>query len=236
MVQDYDFVSEVGWMGHGLQMWLQIMWFLARVSESETIILDEPDVYMHPDLQRKLIRFLMGRYKQVIIATHSVEIIAEVEPENILIIDKQKRRSNYANKLPSVQKILNSIGSIHNLQLAKLSTARKLLIVEGKDIDLLKRFQKTLYPNSDEPLDAVPKLSIGGWGGWQFAIGSNMLLKNSVDEDILVYCLFDSDYHTDEEIEERITDAKRLSVELHIWKKKEIENYLLVPSAINRLI
>jgi predicted ATPase len=105
MVQDYDFVSEVGWMGHGLQMWLQIMWFLARVSESETIILDEPDVYMHPDLQRKLIRFLIGRYKQVIIATHSVEIIAEVEPENILIIDKQKRRSNYANKLPSVQKI-----------------------------------------------------------------------------------------------------------------------------------
>lgn len=25
MIQDYDFVAEIGWMGHGLQMWAQIM-------------------------------------------------------------------------------------------------------------------------------------------------------------------------------------------------------------------
>ncbi len=30
MVQDGDFVAEASWMGHGLQMWLQTMWFLVR--------------------------------------------------------------------------------------------------------------------------------------------------------------------------------------------------------------
>jgi hypothetical protein len=58
MVTDGDFTAEIGWMGHGLQMWLQTMWFLARSKDHETVILDEPDVYMHADLQRRLIRFL----------------------------------------------------------------------------------------------------------------------------------------------------------------------------------
>lgn len=236
MVQDNDFVAEVGWMGHGLQMWLQIMWFLARINENEVLILDEPDVYMHPDLQRKLIRYLKGKYRQVIIATHSVEMISQVDPENILIIEKDKNKSNYANKLPAVQKVLNSIGSIHNIQLTKLATTKKLLIVEGKDIDILKRFHSKLFPNSDDTLDSVPRLSIGGWGGWNYAIGSNMLLKNSIDQDIITYCIFDSDFHTDEEISLRKSDARKRFVQLHIWSKKEIENYLLIPQAIYRFI
>ncbi len=35
-VRDGDFVAEVSWMGHGLQMWLQIMWFLARSKHQDT--------------------------------------------------------------------------------------------------------------------------------------------------------------------------------------------------------
>src|SRR5688500_9411584 len=85
-VRNETFVGEVGTMGHGLQMWLQTMWFLARVGKTHTVILDEPDVYMHPDLQRRLIRFLRRRFPQVIVATHSVEIMAEVEPDEILVI------------------------------------------------------------------------------------------------------------------------------------------------------
>jgi len=90
MVQSDDFVAEVGWMGHGLQMWLQTMWFLARsLRHHKTLILDEPDVYMHPDLQRRLVRLEPLQQKQLIITTHSVEIIAEVEAEHVLLVDKR---------------------------------------------------------------------------------------------------------------------------------------------------
>jgi hypothetical protein len=34
LIQDHDFVAEIAWAGHGLQMWLQTMWFLARSSTS----------------------------------------------------------------------------------------------------------------------------------------------------------------------------------------------------------
>ena len=236
LVQDNHFVSEIGWMGHGLQMWLQVMWFLARVNKTETVILDEPDVYMHPELQRKLIRLLRKCFKQVILSTHSVEIISEVEPENILIIDNSKEKSIFATKIPVVQDILNSIGSIHNLQLTKLWASKKLLIVEGEDISILKRLQNTIFPFSEETFDTIPNFDIGGWGGWNFARGSSMLLKETVDRSVTVYCLFDSDYHTLQDKNNRKDEAKKIGVEIHIWERKEIENYLVVPSAIIRII
>ena len=65
MARDEDFVAEIAAMGHGLQMWLQTMWFLARSMEVSTVILDEPDVYMHPDIQRRLIRYIKNKFHQI---------------------------------------------------------------------------------------------------------------------------------------------------------------------------
>lgn len=236
LVQDSGFVAEIGWVGHGLQMWLQIIWFLARIDNDTIIVLDEPDVYMHADLQRKLIRLLIKKFKQVIVSTHSIEIISEVEPSNILIVDKTKQKSIYANDIPVVQRILNSIGSIHNLQLTKLWASKKLLIVEGDDVAILKRLQSKIFPNTEEPFDSIPNFDIGGWGGWSYAKGSSLLLSKTVDKEITIYCLFDSDYHTEKQKNERLIESKTLNVQTHIWKKKEIENYLIVPTSIFRII
>lgn len=236
LIQEGIFTTEIGLMGHGLQMWLQTLWFLARCNSNSTVILDEPDVYMHADLQRKLIRYLKNEYSQVIVATHSVEIMSEIEPENILIIDKKKEKSVFASDFNAVQKVLLNMGSIHNLALARLWSANKLLIVEGKDIDILKRIQNTIFKNSPEPLDAIPHLSIGGWGGWSRAVGSKLMLKNAGDENIIIYCIFDSDYHTEDEINDRIGEAQKHGINLKIWKRKEIENYLIEPLAIKRIL
>ena len=236
LVQEEIFTTEIGYMGHGLQMWMQTMWFLARCKPTSTVILDEPDVYMHADLQRKLIRLLRNEFQQVLIATHSIEIMSEVEPENILVIDRKKQKSIFASDFNAVQKVLLNIGSIHNIALARLWSAKKFLIVEGKDVDILKRMQNTLFENSKEPLDAIPQMSIGGWGGWSRAVGSKLMLKNAGDENIITYCILDSDYYSEDEISVRYDEAKKNGINLKIWKRKEIENYLIVPGAIKRII
>lgn len=235
MIQDEDFTAEIAWMGHGLQMWLQAIWFLTRARNHGTVILDEPDVYMHADLQRRLIRQVKRNHKQIIVATHSPEIMAEVEPEQILIINKTEAASIFASDLPVAQQVLNSLGSVHNLQFARLATTRRFLLVEGEDVGVLKRFQNTLFPKSNAPLDTL-SMDVNGWGGWNLAIASARFLDQKTLGIISCYSVFDRDYHTEEERKKREKDAMDRGIEIHIWKKKELENYLLVPSAIERII
>lgn len=235
LVRDGSFVGEVATMGHGLQMWLQVVWFLARNEKSPTIVLDEPDVYLHADLQRKLMRLLQTSHQQVIVATHSVEIMAEVEPSDILTVNGQVRKSKWANNLRGVQRIIDNIGGVHNLQFARLANARRCLFVEGNDVDILKRIYDLLMPTVD-PLDILPRLSVGGWDGWQKVVGTAQFLRNSTEGVIKAYSLFDSDYHEPQDILDRYEEASRLSIRLHVWERKEIENYLLDPACLQRVI
>lgn len=235
-VQNDDFVAEVSWMGHGLQMWLQTIWFLARSRSAQVVMLDEPDVYMHPDLQRRLIRFLRGRFPQVILTTHSVEMLAEVDPKEMLIIDRRHQQSAFADTLPAMQRAIDGLGAMQNVQLSRLWGAKKLLLVEGDDMQILRRFHDLTCPETLDSLATVPSFSIGGWGGWNYAVGSSMVVQNAGGEEISTYCILDPDYHTPKEIELRRKDAENKKVRLHVWQRKEIENYLIVPAAIQRII
>jgi len=212
------------------------MWFLARSSNSETVILDEPDVYMHPDIQRRLIRYIKNRYPQIIITTHSVEIMSEVDVDEMLIIDRKLPRSRFAGKLKAIQRLIEHIGSVHNIHLAKLWHSRRCILVEGKDVKILNELHNVIFSESIDSFSTYPNMTIGGWGGWNYAIGSSMLLKNAGGQSIVVYCILDSDYHIEVDIEKRKHEANAAGVQLKIWEKKEIENYLLIPSAIQRLI
>lgn len=236
LVQDHSFVADIGWMGHGLQMWLQTMWFISRCAPDTCVILDEPDVYMHPDLQRRLIRLVKRRFSQVVVATHSVEIMAEVTPGEVLIIDNAQPSSKFADSAPVVQSVVDALGGVHNLQLARLWTAKRLILIEGDDMGMLNKAHSMLYEEAAVPLDDTPHMPIEGWSGFKYAIGSAMLLKNSGGEAIRTYCILDRDYFSGEEIKKRYKEAKAKNVSLHIWRRKEIENYFLVPAAILRLI
>jgi hypothetical protein len=163
--------------------------------------------------------------------------MSEGEPENILPIDNKKSKQQYANKAPLVQKIVEDIGSVHNIEIARLFSHSKFLIVEGEkdDVKMLSIFQSKIFPNSFELFDILPKIFIEGWGGWQRVIGSNKVFKENKTS-VITYCIFDSDYHIEEEKNKRLLDAKENEINLHIWRRKEIENYLVIPSAIFRLI
>ena len=190
---------------------------------------------MHADLQRKLIRFLKRRHPQVIVATHSIEIMAEVEPESILVVDREKRQAQFTTDIPEVQRVVDQIGGIQNLQLARLWGSHRCLFVEGKDISLLKHFQNKVFPDSD-PIDAIPSMPVGGWSGWSYAIGSSMLLSSAIGQSIRSYCVFDSDFHTPGQIANRKAEALKKGLDLHIWEREELENYLLTPTVIRRVI
>ena len=236
LVRNEDFVAEASRMGHGLQMWLQTIWFLARTSRDSTVILDEPDVYMHSDLQRRLVRLVRGRHAQAVIATHSTEIISDVPPENIVVVDRSRVRSAFASALPDVQTVIDSLGGVHNVHLARLWSAKRFLIVEGDDVKILGPLHSKLFPNSPIGLESVPAGEAGGWSGWERAAGAAQAMRRAFGDDIQVYCVFDSDYHPAVAITARYDRGRAENIRIHIWGRKEIENFLLVPAVIARAI
>lgn len=232
---DTDFYAEIGLMGSGLQMWLQIMWFLARTKENVTVILDEPDVYMHPDLQRKLIRLVKRRYSQVIIATHSIEIISELDPKNIITLEKKNRKMNYATDLQAVQKIIDDIGTVSNLALMRLGDVRKCLFVEGKDLKIMTKIAEVIFGNHINSLEVLPHVSLNGFHNLREAFGTSKLFYEETRGMIKCICILDSDYYPNDMIEKKYKEAHDNYLDLHIWKRKELENYLLEPQVLFRL-
>ena len=231
-IKDNNFPAEIGRMGSGIQMWLQIIWFLAKTEGYFLIILDEPDVYMHADLQRKILDIVKTRYPQIIIATHSLEIISRVDPENILEILKKDKAVRYANDSKSVQSIIDDIGGAQNLSLLRLGRARKCLFVEGYDLDYLNKFNEVLYGSY---LD-IPNIAYGGFSKISELYGAAKLMHSETDNAIKCFAIADKDYRDEKIVLEVINKAQASNLELHIWKKKEIENYILSPKVLFRMI
>lgn len=217
-------------------MWLQIIWFICRSQGSDTIILDEPDVYMHPDLQLRILKLVRYLFPQVIIATHSIEIISNVSPRNIVTIDKQDRQMRYANHLAAVQNIVNDIGSVYNLSLTKLNSAKRCVFVEGEDIKILQEFYNIIYPDLLSSLDAIPALPLGGFKRISEAFGAAKLFYDNSGGHFKCYAILDRDYYTDIQIEEQKKKAIENHLILHIWNKKELENYIINPKVLFRLL
>lgn len=235
LVQDEHFPGEIGIMGSGLQMWLQMIWFICRSEDKDTIILDEPDVYMHPDLQKKLLNLVKRNYKQVIIATHSVEIISDVDPGNIVMIDKHQRKMKYANNLEAVQSIIDNIGGVQNLSLIRIGLSKKCLFLEGKDIKIMQKLFEKLYPDKDSLISTLPYIELQGFANLNEAFGASQLFYSETKGGIKCICILDRDFYPDEVLVEKKEKAKENHLYLHIWEKKEIENYLLIPEAIFRI-
>lgn len=135
-------VREVQWAGFGFQVWMQTMMHLCAADQSSTLVLDEPDIYLHPDLQHRLLRLIGERVGQYFVATHSTEIINEVEPGDVLIIRSASRGAKRIQGDTGYSDVYAAIGSSENAQFARLAKTKKVLYFEGKDARILSKVAK----------------------------------------------------------------------------------------------
>lgn len=231
------FEAELGWMGHGLQMWIQTMWFISQCANNAIVVLDEPDVYMHADLQRRLVRLITPMFSQVIIATHSLEIIEEVPSDCIIPIDSQKRQVKPIGDESALYTLSEQLGSPLNIDLARIFISNHFVIWDGgdKDRSILSAFQSVLYPKDLHPIITYPKAYVNGWNDWDKTVAiAEVFALNKMPVDL--FCISNSGYYTLEQIQERIDNAKTHGIKLHVWTKNEIDNYAININVIERYL
>lgn len=171
----------------------------------------------------------------MIIATHSVEIISEVSPKYIVMVDKNSRKMQYANNLKAVQNIVDNIGGVQNLALIRIGLRKKCLFVEGKDIKILSKLYEIAYPEKENIFQSLPVIKLHGFANLPEAFGASNLFYQETKGQIESICILDRDYYPDAVLSDKYKKAEENHLILHIWSKKEIENYLLVPKAIFRI-
>ena len=227
---------EISWAGCGFQVWAQILSHLVRNKESTTLIIDEPEIYLHPDLQRKFVIISKSLGPQMIIATHSVEMINEAETNDVLIIDKNNKAAKRLNDSKAIQNVVDILGSVQNIHLTRLLKNKRILFVEGNDYSILKRMAAKIKLNELANENGLTIVPLGGFSQWPMVMNAERLFSAILDEKINIALILDRDYRCDEEldiIKKKVADSANY---LHFWGRKEIENYLVNLNVIKRIV
>ncbi len=227
---------EVFWSGFGFQVWLQMLTHIMRGTRESILVLDEPDIYLHPDLQRKLLRIVRERFGQFFMATHSVEIINEAEPGDVVSVDSSSRSGRRVLTDEQYQALFNYIGSFENIDFSRLGRARRIVFFEGKDKKILRKFANKLGASHfANDLDTMI-LQLGGFGQWRRVKEVAWTFKETLKLDVQIFALFDRDYRSDEEVERFLANMNEQGIKCFVLRRKELENYALSVENLTRVI
>ena len=228
---------ELYWAGSGFQIWCQLLTHISRCSASDLLVVDEPEVYLHPEVQRQLLGILRDQHPDILLATHSVEIMSEADPSEILLINKSHRSARRLHDIEGVQQAIDNIGSIQNITLTELARNGRILFVEGiDDYRIIRRFARILDYGDLASGSGLTPLESGGFDSWPRVEALAWGLEKALGPKLRIAAIYDRDYRCEKE---SIYLSKELETKIdfaHFHERKEIENYLLSLEPLNRAV
>lgn len=224
---------EIFWAGFGFQVWCQMLTHLVQSSDKSLFLIDEPDIYLHSDLQRQLLGLLRNLGPDILIATHSTEIITEAEADDIVLINKKRQSARRIKQPNEVAEVFDMLGSNLNPILTQLAKTRRAVFVEGKDFQIISKFARKLNSSPVANRTHFAVVPIDGFNPERIRS-----LKNGMEATlggaIATAAILDRDYRSQAECDMVVTACKEFCTLAIVHKCKEIENFLLVPNAIDR--
>lgn len=161
--------------------------------ENSIILFDEPDVHLHPELERKYLSVLrkLGENNQFFITTHSPEMMIEAGNDALFTIIKYQNDLN-ENQFVKVSNNSEIHSVLSNIMGSKgfVSLNRKVIFIEGEysstDIQLFEK----LYPNNIYNITFIP--SGNSTTVTNISEKVNYLLQNGTTFQ-QYYCIIDGD-------------------------------------------
>jgi hypothetical protein len=229
------FPREIYWAGFGFQVWCQILTYMVKAIHDTIFIVDEPDIYLHPDLQRQLMGLLRELGPDILVATHSTEIITIVDHEDILIVDKRGKSARRITESGRLQSVFDALGSSLNPTITQLAKHRRVIYVEGGDFTVIAAFARVLAKRRVHARSAFSVIQVQGFNP-QKVKNITLGIESTLGAKVLTLVIFDRDYRSVIEVDKIRTDLEQACDVVHIHHRKEIENYLLEALPLDRAI
>jgi len=219
--------------GGGFLQWLSV-YTLATNPDVDVLLLDEPDAHLHYSLQQTLIEKLdeltskIG--KQVLIATHSTEILRQTSPDRILEVSSS-RPPRFLREEHQKIGLLAGLGTEYAPRIDAVKSKKHLMFVESDfDFRVLQKFAQKLgkvWPDS--------------WVEWVNKSGHRerkhiFLAFQEEIADLVVLSIRDRDdaplSSVGDQLEDKTIDRCPSDFHCKIWRRRNIESYLIWPQAI----
>ena len=219
----YDLIAG----GSGFHQTTTLLAFLYGY-QPNTILLDEPDAHLHVNLQREILDYFKKKSAergiQFLIATHAEEFVRGVNAGQIVSLLRQ-----VPTRIQSTPDVLRAMADVSNEEITRLLASPCLLYIEGESDERIVR----AWADACEAQTVMENICFKVMGG-----GSKQEMKQLADKHFAAVgeivpgikrlMLFDLD--TDEGAFHPAADNPTLME----WRRKNIENYLLVPASWKR--
>jgi len=226
---------ELYWSGFGFQVWCQMLTFIVEGQDAALLAIDEPDIYLHSDLQRQLLSILKDVGPDVLIATHSTELVSESDPSDIIVVHRGARSARRLKEPGQLQAVFRALGSNLNPTLTQLAKTRRALFVEGKDFHIISLFAERLGKHRVANRANFAVIPAEGFQP-QKVKDVSAGIEATLGAKIIRGSIFDRDYRGVGEVNSIAKDLEDQCHFVHIHDRKEIENFLLVPSVLERAV
>lgn len=218
---------EIANGGSGFLQFLLLAAFL-YVHENAILLIDEPDSHMHVRLQQGMYDWLLKiaaeNNVQLLISTHSEILINSTDTDYIYTFFGRVPKLVQGNK----QQIITALNKISTIDILNAQDKKFILFAEGiNDLRLLKSWAINLGHEISKELNEV----------FFEPTGDNLIDKarnkfkylKVVEPNLKGFFIRDNVSKT---------DAQQIppGLEVRYWTRKEIENYLIIPSVLKKFL
>lgn len=225
-----NFLLEVN--GSGIREALRLI-LDVEFQNPKVLLVEEPEVHLHPALETNLMGYLkkLSRECQVFISTHSTNFLDAPDMESVFLVSKsdgctQVQTLGFEEAEAKLPKELG-------IRLSSLFMFDRLVFVEGPtDEAIIREWASTLSVNLSQ--GNIGFISMGGARNFGY-YAADTIMNFLSRRQVKVWFILDRDERDAAEIQrlrEKLGDKARAE----ILDRREIENFMIVPSALTSFI
>jgi hypothetical protein len=216
---------ELCWAGQGLQIWIQIITHLVRLRHSQVLILDEPEINLHPEKQDDLVRILR-QYSSgsIIIATHSVELMNNVHISHILNVKKTQRKPKLKDTSDRayLEVVRAEVGSDFNFIASQFEDVDLIVFTEDTiDYKFLMQLA-SVFGRSAKTFN----IPLHGFSEFKKAPAYKTAYEMLIGRPVQYRVILDRDYYPDDYLKDVRKTLDLAGITLVLTPGKELENML----------